>query len=304
MTIGIAAAGPGAASAILEALRTVETIGRGAIGGFVSLAAVDNGRVERAEVQNGGALALFAKRPPDWLARARCAVLMSSGPNRPAPLSQFTPGAPAIGFVTGHRFPNSPDERGRPLNLAVLELMAQGLDPQAAVDRVAEENPQADAGLLAITPSGQVGLRDCTYLEQFADRGHARLASPQGAVAVTHNAIAPHRGLALVAAEVALTVLHAPAAEQMQIVLRAGVPLRHGQRNAVEIDDSGHVVSLTVTNPQLLTGTRSFGLGYRAAVTGARAGYYLQYEPYMVSCDGILQSIDGARIGWLTCAGR
>lgn len=304
MTIGIAAVGPGAASAILEALRTVETIGRGAIGGFVSLAAVDNGRVERAEAQNGGALALFGNSPPDWLTSARCAVLMSSGPNRPDPLSQFTPGDPATGLVTGHRFPNAPDGRGRPLNLAVLQLMSQGLGPQAAVDRVAEENPQADAGLLAITPSGHIGMCDCAYLEQFADRGHAILTCPQGAVAVMHNAIAPHRGLALVAADVALTMLHAPATEPVQIVLRAGVPLRHGQHNAVEVDASGHVTGLTVTNPELLTGTKSFGMGYRAAVTGARAGYCLQYEPYMVSRDGILQSIDGAGIGWLTCTTR
>ena len=40
MTIGIVAIGPAAGAGIIAGLRGIEKIGRGAIGGFVSLAAV------------------------------------------------------------------------------------------------------------------------------------------------------------------------------------------------------------------------------------------------------------------------
>lgn len=90
MTIGIAACGPGAADAILSALMAVETFASGAIAGFVSLAAIVEDRIERVEIQTGGATALIAAGSPQWLADSRCAVLMSSGPNRP-PRSRSSP---------------------------------------------------------------------------------------------------------------------------------------------------------------------------------------------------------------------
>ncbi len=55
---------------------------------------------------------------PTVFAHARHAALMSSGPNRPSPLAQFTPGDARVGLVTGHRLPNTvgaggdPPERG------------------------------------------------------------------------------------------------------------------------------------------------------------------------------------------------
>jgi hypothetical protein len=293
VTIGIAACGPGAAAAIVAALSASERFASGAIGGFVSLAAIVDGRIERAELQVGGASALLAMGRPQWLASAHCAVLMSSGPNRPEPLAQFTPGDPRIGLVTGHRFPNSSGRDGRPLNQSALALIGSGHDPQAAVEAVARANPEADAGLLAITPDGRIGLEDCAYLDQFVDRGHAVLTGEAGIVAVTHNGIAPHKGLALVVAELALQQLTAPQHDQPRIELRAGIPLRIGSRNAVQVDGRGHATALQVTNPKLMQGTNSFGLGYRARVIGSDDRCLL-YEPYMVSRDGVLLSIDGA----------
>ena len=301
MTIGVAACGAGAAAAIVSALSAVEGFATGAIGGFVSLAAIVGERIERAEVQAGGAMALFADGQPPWLTQARCAVLMSSGPNRPAPLAQFTPGDPAIGLVTGHRFPNMTDRQGRPFNQSALVLIGSGLDPQAAVEAVALANPEADAGLLAITPDGRIGLKDTSYLDQFVDRGHALLTAPAGVVAVTHNGIVPHRGLAMVAAELALQHLTPPQTDQRRIEVRAGIPLRIGSRNAVEVDGYGEVTGLLVSNPKLMRGKNSFGLGFRAEVIGV-AGHRLHYEPYMVSEDGVLRSIDGAESATLAIA--
>jgi len=301
VTIGIAAAGAGAAAAIVAALHSAETIASGAIGGFVSLAAIAGDRLHHAEAQAGGTQALFPAGTPDWVAQASCAVLMSSGPHRPAPLLQFTPGDAVVGLVTGHRFPNMAGRDGHPINLTALQHMRDGLSPQAAVDEVAGANPEADAGLLAITPDGRIGLKDCDYLEQFADRGHAMLTGAGGAVAVTHNGIAPYRGLAMTLAEIALSRMTPPAASLRRIEIRAGIPLRDGPHNAVEIDDQNRVVALWVRNPALTRGTNSFGLGYRADVIGGQ-GAQLQYEPYMVSEDGILSSIDGSDSAWLTIA--
>jgi hypothetical protein len=298
MTIGIAACGPGAADAILSALMAVETFASGAIAGFVSLAAIVEDRIERVEIQTGGATALIAAGSPQWLADSRCAVLMSSGPNRPPPLAQFTPGDAAIGLVTGHRFPNAHDRDGHPLNRTALALMGRGLEPQAAVDAVATANPEADAGLLAISADGRIGLKDCAYLDQFADRSHATLSSPAGIVAVTHNGIVPYRGLASIVADLALERMSPPPTELRRIEVRAGIHLRIGPRNAVEVDDNGCATGLLISNPLLMRGTNSFGLGYRAEVVGA-PGQRLQYEPFMVAQDGVLLSIDGTTGAWL-----
>ena len=55
MTIGIAASGPSAGAGIMVGLRAIEAIGRGAIGGFVSLAVLTlDGRLVRAETQKDG----------------------------------------------------------------------------------------------------------------------------------------------------------------------------------------------------------------------------------------------------------
>ena len=277
MTIGIAASGPRAGEAIVRALQAVEAIGHGAIGGFLSLAAISDGEIRRVETQQGGAKAAFPGALPDWLMASRCGVLMSSGPNRPEPLAQFTPADPAWGLLTGHRFPNAPGRSGTPLNVAVLDFLRRGCAPQDAVDRVIAENSDADAGLIAVTPDGRIGLGDSSYLENFPDRGHAVLAEGEGIVAVAHNAIAPYRGLALIAAEVAIGVINAHPATRIPLSLAAGLPIMLGSRNAVRVAPDGRVIGLVVSNPLLLSGEQSFGLGYRAPVLGAEPMRWLAY---------------------------
>lgn len=301
MTIGIAAWGPEAAAAALRALGAVEAAGRGAIGGFVSLVALtDAGGVARREVQRGGAAALLAERPlsPE-IAGARCVGLMSSGPDRPAPLSAFTPARGGCGLVTGHRLPNAPGPDGTPLNARVLEAMAMGAAPQEAVRAVIAECPEADAGYIAMTVAGAVHGEDAPRVMRRRDCGAALMRAPDGAavVAVRHNGVEPHRPLAALAAEIALDQMTRAAAGVFTAPLAAGAPLALGPAAAVELDEAGRVARLRVADPALLTGRHDIGLGDRVDVLqGGRRVGWLDYEPYIVAADGRLTSVDGATL--------
>jgi hypothetical protein len=163
VTIGIAVRAPNAGQAAFEALRTVERVARGAIGGFVSFVAITtDGRLLRAQTQRGGTSTLFTDgektgtAPPAAIAQAPLAGLMSSGPDRPAPLVQFTPADPTVGLVTGHRLPNMPGADGIALNQAVLDRMRAGEPPARAARSVLQRNPEADAGIIALGPEGAV----------------------------------------------------------------------------------------------------------------------------------------------------
>jgi len=132
VTIGIAAHGPNAGLAIVKALAAVEAVGRGAIAGFVSFVAITAaGGIHRAVTQRGGSTALFdgdVQSIPAEIAAAETACLMSSGPDRPEPLSQFTSADPRIGLVTGHRMPNTIGVSGVNLNDEVLDLNESRID--------------------------------------------------------------------------------------------------------------------------------------------------------------------------------
>ncbi|MET0745480.1 MAG: hypothetical protein ABWY78_19065 [Microvirga sp.] len=299
MTIGIAAYGPRAGQAILEGLRAAESIGRGAIGGFVSFAAIgEDGRLHRAETQRNGAQCLFGGEAlPAHLARARHAVLMSSGPDRPAPLAQFTPGDPLVGLVTGHRLPNTPGAAGIALNEEVLRRMGQGSTPSEAVERVVRDNPHVDGGLIALALDGEVHARDTAYVERFPDRGGVVLGSREqgGIVAVLHNAIRPYRSLALLVAETVLDTM-APTNQPDGVVgFAAGVPIAIGPESAIHVDAAFSVLSLALRDPRYLSGRWSLGLGPMAPIlmNGTVVAHAL-YEPYLVIDAGRLETMDGA----------
>jgi hypothetical protein len=298
MTIGIAAYGPRAGMAVLKALAAVEAIGAGAIGGYISLVAIGiDGVLHRLEAQRGGTSTILSAPLPVEIATARHAVLMSSGPDRPAPLSQFTPGDAKVGLITGHRFPNMPGETGMPLNEEVLHRMLGGELASKAVAAVLEGNPLADAGLIALSVNGEIALGDTVLLQDFPDRGRAQLGNlDEGAVvAVLHNGIAPYRGLALVAAEIALSCMTDPPDEIISVQLTAGTPVVAGRSNAVIVDDNRRVTALQVKDERKASGRWSFGLGYRTAVIDCRGralGNVL-FESFLVADAGVLQSVDG-----------
>ena len=300
MTIGIAAHGPNAGLAVVRALAAVEAVGRGAIGGFVSLVALTaDGKVLRAATQEGGSGALLrngARGIPGAIGAATTAGLMSSGPDRPEPLSQFTPADAGVGLVTGHRMPNTIGVNGLNLNDEVLALMREGLGPEEAVGRVVAANPEVDAGIIALAPDGRLHAANTQHVARRGDAGQALRGSPEdgAVVAVLHNAIHPHRPLALLAAEVAMDVMQPEDRPDGWITFRQGVRLAPGPANAVDVGADGAVETIIVENPKFLDGRWSLGIGYETRVMrGAKPVAVVLYEPYMVVEAGQLCTIDG-----------
>ena len=306
MTIGIAATGPHAGLAAFEALRAVERVSRGAIGGFVSFVAIDaEGALLRAQTQRGGTKTLFTRGettgvdPPMAFAEARFAALMSSGPDRPEPLAQFTPGDPEVGLVSGHRLPHMPGVDGIPVNQAVLRRLAEGSTPVQAIETELARNPEADAGLIALDLHGRVHLANSQFVAQRADLGSALMEDAQSdsAVAVLHNAIHPYHCLAALAACIALDRM-APADRcDFQVVLQAGLPLELGDENCLHLDAQDRVERLTVTQRCWLE-PKYQGAAVNFAAAVRRDGKLIGHatsEPYCVAENGRLQSVSGQK---------
>jgi hypothetical protein len=306
MTIGIAVSGPNAGRAVFRALQAVERVGRGAIGGFASFVAITQaGELVRAETQRGGSRTLFTAgettgvAPPAAVAEARFAALMSSGPDRPAPLSQFTPGRVDVGLVTGHRLPNLPGADGRPLNLSVLGRMADGAPAALAARGELERNPEADAGIIALDLRGGLYAGNTAFVDSRPDLGQALIEDAESGakIAVLHNAIQPHRPLAGLAAAVALDAIAPMDRVDLRVTLEAGTPIEFGVENCVLVDGDGRAVRVTVTQPGWLDGRRQGALIQFAALV-RRDGRVLGHateEPYCVVEAGRLVSLSGAR---------
>jgi hypothetical protein len=293
VTIGIAAFGPFAGQSVLAGLAAAERIGHGAIGGFVSFVSLPGGGpAGRAETQNGGSNGLG--QLPTELLSAPIAALMSSAANRPEPLEQFVVATQGVGLVTGHRFPNMPGRSGIPLNLEVLARMTQGQAPDVAVSGVLTENPEADAGLIAIGIDGRLGSQNTTYVNRFPGCGAARMGSRRsGIVVVRHNGIRPSRGLAWIAAEAALSVIQRKYPPDRWIALRAGVVVQPGRQNLILVDDHDRVTHMEVSS-NFGDGLWHFGMGASTRVFHrGRCIGHAQYEPFLVARDKVLVSIDG-----------
>jgi len=294
VTIGIAAFGPRAGRAALDGLAAAERIGRGAIGGFLSLAVLTpNGSLRRAETQAGGTQGLH--NLSEEILAAPVAALMSSASNRPEPLAQFVAGAAGVGLVTGHRFPNMPGRSGVPMNREVLDRMSAGIPPAAAVGAVVTANEEVDAGVVAIDAQGRLGSADTRRLGRLMDRGSAKLGSQRsgGLVAVRHNGIRPARGLAWVVAEVALAVLRGGGEPHRWIKLCAGIPVVVSDADRILVDGRGCATQLEVSGGTGV-GTRHIGMGGGVPVCDNRICLgFATYEPFLVVRDGVLVSIDG-----------
>lgn len=297
MTIGIAAFGPNAGSGVIGGLRAVERIARGAIGGFVSLAAItEDGRLLRASIQVGGAGALFGDTPPAEIAQARIAGVISSGPDRPEPLSDFISAAPGIGIVTGHRMPQTRVEGGIALNALILAKMQSGADPQQAVDQVIAQYPDMDAGFLACSTDGRFGMANTPAVLARGDQASGVLRDPSSAaqVASIHNAIFPHRLVASLANEVAMETMLRSDAPTSWIRIPSGISLEHGPRARIDVGADGTALRVIHHQRKFLTGSWSMGLGDRVAVMSRETQLgWLGYEPFMTLVDGKVRGIDG-----------
>ncbi len=304
MTIGIAVSGKGAGLAAFRALQAVESVARGAIRGFVSFVALTDAGLVRAETQRGGSATLFTAgertgvEPPRHVAEAWAAALMSSGPDRPAPLAQFTAGAVGVGLVTGHRVPNRPGVDGRSLLEATLADLAEGADAAAAVEAQLQRNPEADAGLIALDGKGRLHAANSALVQRRSDLGHAHRVDPETgvAVAVLHNSIHPVGGIADLAAAIALDAMNPADRVDFHIVLEAGVPLALGPRSTLLVDAGHRVQRLVVTRETLLHGRHEGGIfGFRAEVReGDLVLGHTVDGPFGVVEQGRLVSISGA----------
>ncbi|MGJ4859110.1 hypothetical protein AB4037_24600 [Labrys sp. KB_33_2] len=212
MTIGIAAFGTGAGRAVWAGWAEAEKLGKGDLHGFaVFYALAPNGEATALECQRGGLetiRATWTARPDlAWMMASPLAAVITSGPDRPEPLTQFLL-AGRKGFVTGHRLPNTVGTSGLAVNAEALALLEAGVDPAVAVRRVMEANPRVDAGLIAVTGDA-IGLADSERVRERDDRGEALILAPDKryGLALLHNSIEPVKGLAEGAARPAVAVL-------------------------------------------------------------------------------------------------
>lgn len=300
MTIGIALSGPNAGLGIFKALAAIERISRGSVGGFVSFAVITaDGRLLRAQTQDGGTSTLFGgEDPPAEYAQAPLAVLMSSGPNRPEPLSQFTPGEAELGLVTGHRLPNVAICGHPPPNVMVLDALKRGDPVRVAVSQALAANRQADAGLIALTRKGEIAMGDTDFVCRRKDRGGLSFSSEDGRFkgAVTHNSIFPVRGIAELVAGVALDTYEAPDRCDRMLRLDRSVRLVPSDGEQVQIDDQGKVLSVDIARERIEGGTLEGALFlYQAPVylNGKLVGHVSGQEPYTIVENGRALSFSG-----------
>lgn len=301
MTIGIGAMGPNAGLAIFRALAAAEAVGTGAIGGFAVFAALTaDGRVLRAETQRGGTRTLFTDgettgiAPPTEFATAPFAALMSSGPDRPAPLTQFL-AASEHGLVTGHRLPNTPGPDGRPVNEAVLAAMAEGSSAAQSLARVLDGDPEVDAGMIALGPGRGLAARDSRRVAARPDLGSATLAAGEAAVAVLHNAIHPAAELAPLVAAIALGILAPPHVVAGQAVVRAGTPVVLSDAHRVTLGPDGVATLVETTDARILSGRHACAgiyLGASVVQQGVLLGHTVM-EPNVLVEAGRIVSLSG-----------
>ena len=297
MTICIAAYGSCAGKAVLSALAAVESVASGAIGGFVSAVAMDDHQCFRAETQNGGVDQLEYMRCRTTFENAYIAGLISSGPNRPAPLSAFLPAEPGVGLVTGHRSPSIVCDSGEPLNLQILNNLKAGMSSYEAVDTIVSANPEADAGFVAMNCEGIAYAGNTPEVQRRPDIGIARLIRQSASVLTMHNAIRPIKPLAELAANIAMETLCPQFTDIKTAYLFQGCEVIEGPETAIYIDNEFQVTRIIVT--QSLRNKQNelniaLNLGYQPTVYVEKYQIgFLIHEPYLLISNGQLYSANG-----------
>lgn len=304
MTIGIAVSGPSAGLAALRALGAVESVGRGAIGGFVSFVAIDaGGDLLFAETQNGGTGALFGgSSPRESLLSAPLAVLMASGPDRPEPLTQFTPADPRAGLVTGHRLPNMPGSNGVPPNIIALSKLQDGASPKQAVAAGLADDPEADAGLIAMDLSGRIALGNSDAVARRDDIGEALVEHNTSGlrIGVLHNSIFPRAALAQLAVSAAIDAV-SPGDRVDGEALLTGVPLQRGETRSLVLGTDGAPEALVVTSTDWFGGRWEGSAVQRGdpVLRKGRIAGRITREVYCIVSDGkVIGGRGGERAGW------
>lgn len=303
MTIGIGETGPNAGLAVFETLRLAERTATGSIGGYAVFAALgEDGSVYRAETQRGGTATLFTAgertgvAPPPEISRARYAAVMSSGPDRPAPLSQFLPAEARIGLVTGHRLPNGAGLDGRILNVAVLDAMRNGQSAERALVEVLGNAADSDAGMIALGPDRGIAMLNSARVERRPDLGSALFAGSGGtAIAILHNAIWPAATLAPLLAEAGLEMMLRAREPAGRIEVRAGTPVVAATQDRVVVDDRMVAVRIETSDARIAAGRHNCAaiyVGSRVIRNGTTLGVTVE-EPNVVVDSGSVVSLSG-----------
>ncbi|WP_050759191.1 DUF6963 family protein [Pseudooceanicola batsensis] len=249
MTVGIAAYGLEAGRAVLEGVLATEVLGRGSIGGFVVFSVLDeHGQHQQVSLQCGGITALddFDLRPG-----VRCAAAISSGPNRPEPLSQFLAGRDGLGLVTGHRLPQRIGSSGLPLNSSALERMAQGHAPHEAVQSETKENPEADFGLIAVAADGKIGFGNSARVQRRVDLLEVSRLEKEAGFAMLGNSIYFNNACRdhVAIGDLIWSRLTGSSSKNFIAKLGRPAPVSVSEEDWIEIDDDGGVLGIGRADP-------------------------------------------------------
>ncbi len=260
MTIGIGAVGKNAGLAVWKALQAVEAVTTGSVGGFAAFAIMDkDNKVKYYCTQRGGSSTLFTygdsvmKYPPQEVIEARIAGVTSSGPDRQTPLTLNTPAEDGVGIVAGHRVPYQTGKNGMYVNSEVLQLMKNGMHPQDAVDQVlGRDNPNIDAGLIAIDIHGNIGMRNSERVKNRPDVTVAELVEGDTKITVINNEIYPYTIVADLAAAVGMEVMLEDREPDLVITLRAGTKIQYAEEDRIVINDDNEAIEIYTNDETLL----------------------------------------------------
>jgi hypothetical protein len=306
-TIAIAASGPRAGEAVFRALEEAEKISSGSIHGVAwFMAMTKDGKVHRfSNFGRGGTKTMFINGeetgtpPPAEIAEAPFAGVVSTGPRDPTyriyDPGKYPNGGDDVGFVVGHRLPNSIGKNGLPVDHEVFSLMQKGLSARAAVDRVMGANEDLDVGLIAVDRKGLVAMHNSALVDKRYDYGRARGEDPaSGAVVETiFNEIHPPQAVAQLVVNVALEIMSDARKPDFQITVKAGTKVGLANENVVEVDGNMLATRITTTVPAHLTGEKVAVIPYiltKVVQQGKTIGYTIN-EPLSVLQDGVIKTV-------------
>jgi len=311
MTIGIGAYGPHAGEAVFEALQHVERatlgeVGSGSIYGFAVYTVItQDGKMITYTTQRGGTTTLVTSgeevglRPGKSVLEARVAGIISSGPNRPEPLTSLLAAKASVGLVTGHRIPNALCIKTKqPVNSRVLLLMEQGMKPQDAVNKVInEDNSHIDAGLIAVNLAGEIGVVNSQRILKRADLNHSRAEDKVmgSIVEVINNEIFPPKAVGDLAAAIAINTMTREREPDFFVTVKSGTMVEKGDEDRVDVDANMVASKIYTIDHYVLEGGQLCVIPYAYSKVYKDEDFIgiLMSEPVTVLKDGLTTKLCG-----------
>lgn len=292
MTIGVVATGKDVAHKVVQVFRAIEPIATGAIGGFVTMVVItDSGDIHYFETQNGGVSELCE----DVLAISNTTQigLISSGAYRPGPLSRFLAWDKEGNIVSGHRFPQSSDSTGVPLNQRLLQTIQefQGINNSRLTDLI-NINPTVDAGFIATDKQGNLFQADTMFVQRRPDTFTLCKQDRNRSVGVTMNSIASAEQVARLICDIVMAEDKA----SPRITLGADATIVASKREAINITASNRVISVETDDPGYFLDKHEgslFIVGTPVYRLGELVGF-VKEEPYVLCNFGQIKFLCGS----------